>query len=385
MKRLLIWFLAAWAALYSLSLITDNGHVWRGLRQCYLRGYKNAQIDDLRFQESRSVPASSNPRPWPLHSRHGKVSLAEDVLDSTRSWQTVGFAVIFQDSLLLDWTSDVIPGADTMRTNAFSAAKTLTAMAIGAAEKEGLLSVQDPVSAYLPRFAEGPSADLTIEQVLQMRSDIPYGENYKNPFGFMAKSTYGSNILDRLEDYAVDETAGHPWKYQGGNTLLLQEILLAVIDIPFGDWFAQNIWEPLGATEEARWAIDNQGHERNYCCFYTRATEYARFGQLLLDSGKVDGRVVLEPEFVQRMMTPVGPLPDGTDIQHYGYQLWMGEYKGHAFKSLQGLHGQYVIAVPDLDLVVVRTGFFRPKGKLREIDLDVYRSIDVAFGLIGPV
>ena len=49
---------------------------------------------------------------------------------------------------------------------------------------------------------------------------------------------------------------------------------------------------------------------------------------------------------------------------------------------MQGLHGQYVIAVPDLDLVVVRTGFFRPKEKLREIDLDVYSSIDAAIGLI---
>ena len=143
-----------------------------------------------------------------------------------------------------------------MRTNAFSAAKTLTAMAIGAAEKEGLLSVEDKVSDYLPRFAQGTSAELTIEQVLQMRSDIPYGENYKNPIGFMAKSTYGENILERLKDYAVEGTAGHPWKYQGGNTMLLQEILLTVIDVPFGQWFSDRIWGPLGATEEARWAID---------------------------------------------------------------------------------------------------------------------------------
>ena len=275
MKRTLLLLVGFSLGLYFLSIVTDNGHVWRGLRQCYFRGYKNAQVDDLRFQESRSIPASTQPRPWPLHSRYGLVSLPEETLDSTRAWNTVGFAVIHRDSLLLDWTSDVIPGADTMRTNAFSAAKTLTAMAIGAAEKEGLLSVEDKVSDYLPRFAQGTSAELTIEQVLQMRSDIPYGENYKNPIGFMAKSTYGENILERLKDYAVEGTAGHPWKYQGGNTMLLQEILLTVIDVPFGQWFSDRIWGPLGATEEARWAIDNQGHERNYCCFYTRATEYA--------------------------------------------------------------------------------------------------------------
>lgn len=383
MKRILIWVATIATTAYLLSVITGNGHMWNGLRQCWLRGYKNAMVDDLRFNVTRAIPPSSTPRPWPLHSRHDEVGIPEAILDSTRRQGTVALAIIHQDSLLLDWTSDVIEGADTMRTNSFSAAKSLTAMAIGVAEKDGLLSVGDKVSRYLPRFGSGPSADLTIEQVLQMRTDIPYGESYKNPFGFMARSTYGKDILERLEGFAVEEHAGTPWKYQGGNTLLLQEILLTVIDVPLGEWFSSRIWGPLGATEEARWSIDNQGHERNYCCFYTTAPQFARFGQLLLDSGKVDGHTILTPDFVERMTSPVGPLPDGTDISFYGYQMWMGEHRGHAFKSLQGLHGQYVIAVPDLDLVAVRTGFYRPKGKLREIDLDVYSTIDLALLLAG--
>ena len=381
MKRILLWLLALSLGIYLLSVVTDNGHLWNGLRQCYLRGYKNAQVDDLRFQATRTIPAADQPRPWPLHSRYGDVEIPANVLDSTRQWHTVALAVIHRDSLLLDWTNDQIPGADTMRTNSFSVAKTLTAMAIGAAEKEGLLKVSDPVSQYLPRFSEGADAALTIEHVLQMRTDIPYGENYKNPIGFMAKCTYGKDILDRLTHYRVNGEAGIPWKYQGGNTMLLQEILLQVIDVSLGEWFASRIWSPLGATSAAEWGMDNAGHERNYGCFYTTAPEFARFGQLLLDSGKVGGNEVLEPDFVRRMTSPIGPLPDGTDIQHYGYQMWMGEHQGHAFKSLQGLHGQYVIAVPDLEMVVVRTGFFRPKGKLRGIDLDVYSTIDFAKAL----
>jgi CubicO group peptidase (beta-lactamase class C family) len=384
MKRTLILLIAVPALAYGLSLVTDNAHVWNGLRQCYLRGYKNAQVDDLRFQETRVIGASKHPRPWPLHSRFDEVRIPEAVLDSARDWNTVALAVVHRDSLLLSWTSDRIPGADTMRTNAFSAAKTLAAMAIGVAETDGLLSVQDRVSKYLPRFSEGPAADLTIEHVLQMRSGIPYGENYKNPFGFMAKCTYGKDILDRLPHYTVEGTAGIPWEYQGGNTLLLQEILLQVIDEPFGSWFNRRIWDPLGAPEEARWGIDNAGHERNYCCFYTTAAGYARLGQLVLDSGKVNGRTLISPDFIGRMTTPIGILPDGTNIQHYGYQIWMGEYKGFKFQSMQGLHGQYVVVVPDLDLVAVRTGFFRPKGKIREVDVDVYSTLDMAMTAMKP-
>lgn len=378
MKRILFWLVSLGIGVYALSVITDNDHLWTGLRQCYMRGYKTAQIDDMRFQSLRSIPASESPRPWPLHSQYDQVTLPAAMVDSTHRWNTTALTVILQDSLLLDWKSDRIPGADTMRTNSFSVAKSLTAMAIGAAEKEGLLDVTEPVSRYLPRFTDGLASALTIEQVLQMRSGIPFGENYKAPFGFMSKCTYGDNIIDRLQDYTVEGAAGTPWKYQGGNTLLLQEVLLAVIDVPLGTWFAEKIWNPIGATAEAMWAVDNAGNERNYACFYTTSTEFARLGQLLLDSGQVAGTTVLERDFVRRMTTPIGPLPDGTNIQHYGYQMWMGTYNGMAFKSMQGLRGQYVVVVPELDLVAVRTGFFRPKGKLRQIDLDVYRTIDMA-------
>lgn len=382
MKRIIIRTLAVCLGVYLLSLITDNAHVWNGLRQCYLRGYKNAQVDDLRFNASRAIPASGTPRPWPLHPQYGSFAIPQSTLDSTRLLNTVSLLVVHRDSLLLEWTSDEVSGADTMRTNAFSAAKSLSALAVGVAEREGLLSVEDRVSKYLPRFANGPAADLTIEQVLQMRSGIPFGENYKNPIGFMAKCTYGEDILDRLTDYTVEGHAGVPWEYQGGNTLLLQEILLKVIDVPFGQWFHERIWNPLGATEEARWGVDNAGHERNYCCFYTTAREYARLGQLVLDSGMAGGQQVVTPDFIRRMTTPIGPLADGTDIQHYGYQMWMGTHRGHAFQSMQGLHGQYIIVVPDLDLVAVRTGFFRPKGKIREIDVDVYSTLNLAMAAI---
>jgi CubicO group peptidase (beta-lactamase class C family) len=378
MKRFLFWLISLGIGLYALSVITDNDHVWTGLRQCYMRGYKTAQIDDMRFQSLRSIPASKTPRPWPLHSRYNQVTLPASMVDSTHRWNTTALTVIHQDSLLLDWKSDRIPGADTMRTNSFSMAKSLTAMAIGVAEKEGLLDVNDRVSQYLPRFADGPSSGLTIEQVLQMRSGIPYGESYKNPFGFMSKCTYGDDILDRLRGYTVTGAPGTPWKYQGGNTLLLHEVLLKVIDVPLGTWFAEKIWGPIGATAEAKWAVDNAGHERNYACFYSTGVEFARLGQLFLDSGQVAGNTVLERDFVRRMTAPIGALSDGTNIQHYGYQLWMGTHDGMAFKSMQGLHGQYVVWVPELELVAVRTGFFRPKDKLRDIDVDVYRTIDMA-------
>ena len=343
MKKTILWLSLSAAAVVLLAEWTDNGHIWQGLRECYFRGYRDAKVDDLPFKKFRTIPASEAPRAWPLHDRFTSY-LPDAVRDSTEAYGTVALAVVHRDSLLLDWTSDQVDGADTMRTNAFS---------------------------------------MAIRQVRQMRRGIPFGESYRNPVGFMARSTYGHGILERTASYNVNGEAGVPWKYQGGNTLILQEVLLSLIDMPLGIWFAETIWQPLGAAEDAAWAVDDQGHERNYCCFYSRATEYARLGQLLLDTGRVDSVQLIDRAFMEELMTPVGLLPDGDDIQHYGYQVWMGTHRGHAFTSMQGLHGQYIVAVPDLDLVAVRTGFDRPKGKLRHIDGDVYNTLNLAFDLAG--
>ena len=49
---------------------------------------------------------------------------------------------------------------------------------------------------------------------------------------------------------------------------------------------------------------------------------------------------------------------------------------------MNGLHGQYIVMVHDLDLVVVRTGFSQPRGNRRNLDVDVYHTIDFAMDTV---
>ena len=90
-------------------------------------------------------------------------------------------------------------------------------------------------------------------------------------------------------------------------------------------------------------------------------------------------------DFMADLMSPIGDLPDGSSIKHYGYQIWLGQNRGHTFSSMNGLHGQYIVMVHDLDLVVVRTGFSQPKGNRRNLDVDVYHTIDFAMDTVGAL
>jgi len=351
-----------------------------------LRGWENAQIDDLPFRDHvRTLPASSNPQTWPEGSLWGKVELDKNGQAWLDESKTASFLVIQHDSLVYE---SYLRGHDaTTLTNSFSMVKSITAMAVGLAVQQGLVDEQAPVSTYLPRFAEGDNASLTVQELLQMRSNIPFGEDYKDPFGFQAKAYYRDDNRTLLEPYRVDGDPGTVFKYQGGNTMLLAEILDAVREGNLSQDIANGLWEQMGARHDAFWGLDGDpadgAVERAFAQYYATTRDYARFGQMLLDSGAWKGQQLLDKGYVTRMITPVNQLTDEVATTYYGYQIWLGTTDdGLPFSIMEGLRGQMVITVPALDLVVVRTGYTKSKGKKRHLPEDIYTVIDLARSLI---
>jgi CubicO group peptidase (beta-lactamase class C family) len=386
MKTVLRALGVALVAAVVLSYLTNYDYLWGGIRETWLRGWENAQIDDLPFRDHvRTIPASSNPQPWPEGPLWGKVELDEAGQAWLEDSKTASFLVIQHDSLVYE---SYLRGHDaTTLTNSFSMVKSITAMAVGLAVQQGLIDEQAPVSTYLPRFAEGDGASLTVQELLQMRSNIPFGEDYKDPFGFQAKAYYRDDNRTLLEPYRVDSDPGTVFHYQGGNTMLLAEILDVVREGNLSQDIANGLWEQMGARHDAFWGLDGDpaegAVERAFAQYYATTRDYARFGQMLLDSGAWKGQQLLDKGYVTRMITPVNQLTDEVATTYYGYQIWLGTTDdGLPFSIMEGLRGQMVITVPALDLVVVRTGYTKSKGKKRHLPEDIYTVIDLARSLL---
>ncbi len=90
---------------------------------------------------------------------------------------------------------------------------------------------------------------------------------------------------------------------------------------------------------------------------WTTARDLARFGQLYLDDGIVNGARILPEGWVEYVSTPSGPQPDGPF--GYGAGFWlMNKSDGvppDTFAAF-GNRGQYVVIVPSRKLVIVRRG-----------------------------
>jgi len=385
MKKVLLTVVAALVLVVGLSFATGYGYVWGGMRETYLRGWKNSNIDDLPFREVRVLTKAPAPQPWPEALRPEEALAAEEraALDAGGA---ASFLVIHRDTLRYERYAH---GHDrTTVTNSFSMAKTITALAYGLAEDRGYLHMNEEVGKHLPRFSGTAGQGLTIEEVLQMRSHIPFGEDYKNPLGFMARAYYREDLRGLMQPYLPTSEPGSEWEYQGGNTMLLEELVVEATDVPVGKWVETELWHRMGAEADAFWGLDapeaEGGVERSFAQFYATSRDYARFGQLLLDSGRWRGTTLVGEDFVTRLLTPIAARTRDCEVQHYGYQIWLGTDKaGHGFAVMQGHRGQYIIIVPALDLVVVRTGYEVDKTKENHIPLEVHRCLDRALAVLA--
>ena len=96
---------------------------------------------------------------------------------------------------------------------------------------------------------------------------------------------------------------------------------------------------------------------------HSTARDLARFGQLYVDDGVVDGERILPEGWLAYVSRPSGPQPNGE--QGYGATFWLFD-KSEGIPadaiSANGNRGQYVIIVPSRNIVIVRRGE-DPTGK----------------------
>lgn len=365
--------------------VTGHGYIVAGMQETYFRGWKNSNIDDIEFRDLRTIAAAENPSPWIYQPVWNAAFSAEDAAWH-EEYMSAAFLVLQADTLRFEryWQ-----GFDEHTvSNSFSACKSIVAMVVGLAVQEGLVDVEDEIGEYIPRLAGEAGKGLTVEEVLQMRTHIPFGEDYNNPFGFMAKAYYRDNMQALLEQYEVPDEHGSEWHYQGGNTMLLGELVANLGRGTLSEWVERDLWQPMGAQDDAFWGLDAPdeagGIERCFAMYYATPRDFARFGKLLNHYGNWNGTQLLDSNFVAAMVQPIPARTDACGAEHYGYQIWLGETEdGLAFSCMEGLRGQFIVSVPALDLVVVRTGFDKDMRKTDALPSCVYRMIDMGRGLLA--
>jgi len=384
LKKIGKWFLIILVILNVAILVSGKTYIYKGIANTYLKGRSGPGIDEYGIFDNREVKAGTEQK-WHSSKNYNGKTIPTELEPHFTELGTVAFVVIKNDSLLHEQYWDGY-GADS-RSNSFSMAKSFVSILVGMAIDEGKIkSIDQPVSDFLPEFREGDNAKLTIKHLLTMSSGINFDENYVNPLAYPAAAYYGSDLKKLTYGYKVTEEPGKTFKYLSGNSELLAFILEKATGKTLSDYMSEKLWKPLGAKNTALWSLDKEnGTEKAYCCFNSNALDFARIGELYLDSGKWNGVQVINPEYVANSIVPAGLLDiNGAKADNYGYAWWLiPDYKGHYVFYARGILGQYILCIPDQKMVVVRLGKKREKPKGTEHPDDVFYYLDAALQMYG--
>jgi CubicO group peptidase (beta-lactamase class C family) len=214
-----------------------------------------------------------------------------------------------------------------------SMTKPVTAVAVLMLQDEGKLNIDDKVAKHLPGFADlktpsGKPADLTIGQLLDHTSGL--GEAAKG--GPPARTL--ADLLPRVLASPMQFEPGERWKYTQSGINMAAHIVEVVGGKPFNVFLEQRLFASLGMKDTTFYPSGSQlervvtRYKKNKETgalepepartdlpdrtrlptgndgLYSTASDFARFAQMLLNDGQLDGRRYLKPESLKLLAAP---------------------------------------------------------------------------------
>ena len=253
-------------------------------------------------------------------------------------------------------------GRDT-KLLSWSMAKSFVNALIGIMVKDGMLDINAPMG--IAEWQGDGRKAITLNDLMQMQSGLEWNEDYG------ARSDV--NIMLHCETdmglYALMKPLEHAprtyWQYSSGTTDIVMRYLRGRFssDEAFLRYMYSRLFARLGIAG-AVFEQDMSGTPVGSSYLYVTALDYARFGQLYLDDGCVDGERILPEGWVDYTRKPAA-ASEG----RYGSFFWLNrcgkfpEVPKDMFYC-DGHDGQYIFIFPSHDLVVVVLGYSPKPGNV---------------------
>src|SRR5580704_794917 len=298
----------------------------------------------------------------PIARLDGSTGTAGEVLADTF---TDAYVVLQDGELVTEWYG---PAGVPDRPHALmSVSKSVVGCVAAALIDRGQLDADGLVSSYVPELAASGYAGATVRDVLDMRSGVRFLEEYANPRSDIRRldewigwdgtdAGEPRGLYQFLATLPAEAPHGSRFLYRSAESDVLGWVCERAAGRPMAELISELIWAPMGAGCDAVLLHDGLGtavHDGGLCA---TARDVARFGQMLLDGGRVPdrsgyGRRVVPPQWLRqawavdsetRAAFAASPAEWAFPGGWYRHQFWFrpGDY-GDVLLCL-GIHGQMV-------------------------------------------
>ena len=333
-----------------------------------------ASIDDYKFFDNVEIKKSDSLFEWPKHNLYNQVGSSKTLDSVHKKNETVAFLIIKNDSIIKE---DYFLGYDeNSMTNSFSMSKSIISFLFLKSIEEGTIpSLNSKLTDYFPAFNESNGSNVTLSDLSTMSSGLVWEENYKDLIGITAQAYVTKDLNKLMMGSKFSGISGDKFKYLSGNTQLLAMAIEKANNSTIPELTYKWLWNPMGAKNDALWMIDSK--EKNmtkaYCCLSSNAKDFAKVGLVYKNFGKINEQKLIDSSFISMSIKPrfnSNPI--------YGYGLWIGKQNNIDFFSLRGHQGQYVIVIPEEDVIIVRLGKRKSRGRdLSDFNLYITESLNI--------
>jgi CubicO group peptidase (beta-lactamase class C family) len=245
----------------------------------------------------------------------------------------------------------------------YSVSKSVINALIGILVREGKLNLYTPAPVQAWSSPGDPRHAITLDQLLRMTSGLNLEESDSGVDPVSRMLFHERDMAAYAEKAKLIAKPGETWEYTSGNTLIASAILRDAVGGHAADVlrFAHSeLFDPVG-MRHVTMEFDDAGTPIGSARILASARDWARFGELYLNDGVVDGKRILPEGWVAYSTRPTLDSPYGS-----GFWVNAGQHpdaRGRVRAGMpadayfaSGLFGQRVVIVPSQRLVIVRFG-----------------------------
>ncbi len=242
-----------------------------------------------------------------------------------------------------------------------SVTKSVVSLLVGIAIDRGIIkNVNQTLGDFLRPLAEDWSLvvepdkwSITLRDLLTMSGGFQWPA-----FGDWSEYNRWAAAPDQI-GYVLAKPLIHPpgqiFTYNDGACHLLSVVVSLASGMSTQVFAERSLFGPLGIGRRP-WAVDNRGYAKGCVALKLTSRDMWKLGLMVLQSGRFEGQNVVSSEWIHestrsQIHTNL-TVPYGSD---YGYLWWISRAQSKDLYYANGYGGQFIVVVPESNLVVVAT------------------------------
>jgi hypothetical protein len=253
---------------------------------------------------------------------------------------------------------------------AFSVTKSFVGTLAATLVAQGKLDPDAQIVKYVPELKDSAYGDASVREVMDMTIGVKYSENYTDPKAEVFDYARAGGMMPLPPNYTGPRSFyeflvklqkegehGKAFAYKTSNAEVLAWIVKRASGQSLADLLSKEIWQKLGAENDAYFMVDSIGTESGGGGLNTTLRDLARFGEMIRNKGKFNGQQVIPEAAALEVAKP------GDKSKFSGYKTlpgwsyhdmwWHTDNENGAFEA-RGIYGQAIYIDPKAEMVIVR-------------------------------